>query len=238
MAAQNFKLFLGCLGNGVTVCNSAVMENGDFKMVAHISDEGKITWYVGEDYPPADALASIRACAEQERAKYETWLNGLSPAARREYQLERLPLPEFLEELRKAKEEGGGSLMSRDIHDYDSLKEAYNDLLMFERFPGPAHSERVEEFVIQLKRDIREYIHRDSDYRIVRDELDSFVELVELPDYTADYSEERALLWFKMYRSYRLFDELGCGGQFFTTGVKLFRRRGRWYAYHFVSVDM
>ena len=45
--------------------------------------------------------------------------------------------------------------MSRDIHDYDSLKEAYNDLLMFERFPGPAHSERVEEFVIQLKRDIR-----------------------------------------------------------------------------------
>lgn len=239
MTAQNFKLFLGCLGNGVTVCNSAVMEDGDFKMVAHISNEGKITWYVGEDYPPADALASIRACAEQERVKYETWLNGLSPAARREYQLERLPLPEFLEELRKAKEEkGGGSLMSRDIHDYDSLKEAYNDLLMFERFPGPAHSERVEEFVIQLKRDIREYIHRDSDYRIVRDELDSFVELVELPDYTADYSEERALLWFKMYRSYRLFDELGCGGQFFTTGVKLFRRRGRWYAYHFVSVDM
>lgn len=238
MAAQNFKLFLGCLGNGVTVCNSAVMEDGDFKMVAHISNEGKITWYVGEDYPPADALASIRACAEQERVKYETWLNGLSPAARREYQLERLPLPEFLEELRKAKEERGGSLMSRDIHDYDSLKEAYNDLLMFERFPGPAHSERVEEFVIQLKRDIREYIHRDSDYRIVRDELDSFVELVELPDYTADYSEERALLRFKMYRSYRLFDELVCSGQFFTTSVKLFRRRGCWYAYHFVSADM
>ena len=84
--------------------------------------------------------------------------------------------------------------MARDIHDYDSLKEAYDDLLMFERFPGPVHSERVEEFVIQLKRDIREYVHRDSDYRIVRDGLDSFVELVELPDYTADYSEERALL--------------------------------------------
>ena len=109
MAAQNFKLFLGCLGNGVTVCNSAVMEDGDFKMVAHISNEGKITWYVGEDYPPADALASIRACAEQERVKYEAWLNGLSPAARREYQLERLPLPEFLEELRNAKEEREGA---------------------------------------------------------------------------------------------------------------------------------
>ena len=65
MAAQNFKLFLGCLGNGVTVCNSAVMEDGDFKMVAHISNEGKITWYVGEDYPPADALA--RSCSAQAR---------------------------------------------------------------------------------------------------------------------------------------------------------------------------
>lgn len=55
--------------------------------------------------------------------------------------------------------------MSRDIHDYDSLKEAYGDLLMFERFPGPVHSERVEDFVIQLKRDIREYIHRSPSSR-------------------------------------------------------------------------
>lgn len=109
MAARNFKLFLGCFGNGVTVCNSAVMENGDFKMVAHISPEGKISWYVSEDYPPADALASIRACAEQERAKHEAWLNGLSPAARREYQLERLPLPEFLAELRKARKAKEGA---------------------------------------------------------------------------------------------------------------------------------
>lgn len=116
MAAQNFKLFLGCLGNGVTVCNSAVMEDGDFKMVAHISNEGKITWYVSEDYPPADALASIRACAEQERVKYETWLNGLSPAARREYQLERLPLPEFLEELRKAREEREGAYVEPRLY--------------------------------------------------------------------------------------------------------------------------
>lgn len=126
--------------------------------------------------------------------------------------------------------------MARDIHDYDSLKEAYDDLLMFERFSG--RSERVEEFVIQLKRDIREYVNRVSDCHIVRDEFDSFIELVELPDYTSGYSEERALLWFKMYRSYRLFDKLVCSGQFFTTSVKLFRRRGRWYAYHFVSVDM
>lgn len=67
----------------------------------------------------------------------------------------------------------------------------------------------------------------------VRGALAEYIKKIEGTD-----SEERALLWFKMYRSYRLFDELGCGGQFFTTGVKLFRRRGRWYAYHFVSLDM
>lgn len=50
--------------------------------------------------------------------------------------------------------------MVRDIHDYDSLKKAYDVLLMFERFPGPVRSERVEEFVTQLKRDIREYGNR------------------------------------------------------------------------------
>lgn len=72
--------------------------------------------------------------------------------------------------------------MVRDIHDYDSLKKAYDVLLMFERFPGPVRSERVEEFVTQLKRDIREYVNQVSDCRIVRDELDSFVELVKLPE--------------------------------------------------------
>ena len=130
--------------------------------------------------------------------------------------------------------------MARDIHDYDSLKKAYSVLLMFERFPGPVHSERVEEFVIQLKRDIREYAHRDSDYRIVRDELDAFVERVKLPEKLSPLSKESVLEWFYMHRAYRdgLYDGVGCSGQYFTTRVRLFRRRGCWYAYHFVSVDM
>ena len=36
-----FELFMGCLGNGITVCNSAVEESGDYKHIAHISDSGK-----------------------------------------------------------------------------------------------------------------------------------------------------------------------------------------------------
>ena len=110
--------------------------------------------------------------------------------------------------------------MARDIHDYDSLKEAYDDLLMFERFPGPVRSERVENFVTQLK--------REND------------ELVKLPEKLSPLSKESVLEWFYMHRAYRddLYDGMGCSGQFFTTRVRLFRRRGCWYAYHFVSVDM
>lgn len=128
--------------------------------------------------------------------------------------------------------------MVRDIHDYDSLKKAYSVLLMFERFPGPVRSERVEEFVTQLKRDIREYVNRVSDCHIVRDELDSFVELVKLPEKLSPLSKESVLEWFYMHRAYRDDDGMGRSGQFFTTRVRLFRRGGCWYAYHFVSVDM
>lgn len=93
--------------------------------------------------------------------------------------------------------------MVRDIHDYDSLKEAYDILLMFERFPGPVRSERVEEFVTQLKRDIREYVNRVSDCHIIRDEFDSFVELVKLPEKLSPLSKESVLEWFYMHRAYR-----------------------------------
>ena len=33
---RKFELFMGRLGNGVTVCNSAVQEHGDYKMIAQI----------------------------------------------------------------------------------------------------------------------------------------------------------------------------------------------------------
>lgn len=41
---KKFELFMGCLGNEITVCNKAVEENGDYKIIAHIANCGKITW--------------------------------------------------------------------------------------------------------------------------------------------------------------------------------------------------
>ena len=46
MKKEKFELFIVYLGNGATVCNKAVEENGDYKKIAHIAECGKITWYV------------------------------------------------------------------------------------------------------------------------------------------------------------------------------------------------
>lgn len=65
--AKKFELFIGYLGNGATVCNSAFMENGDYKQIAHISVAGNIKLYVKEDYIPKDAMEKIKATAQSHR---------------------------------------------------------------------------------------------------------------------------------------------------------------------------
>ena len=68
MKAKTFKLFMGCLGNGISCSNSAVIENGDYKSVAHISPAGNIKLYVKPDYIPADAMKSIQEAAARCKA--------------------------------------------------------------------------------------------------------------------------------------------------------------------------
>ena len=67
---KKFELFMGCLGNGTTVCNKAVEENGDYKTVAHISDHGVIKLYVPESYIPAEAMVKIKNIATRDREKF------------------------------------------------------------------------------------------------------------------------------------------------------------------------
>ena len=66
---KNFKLWMGCLGNGITVCNSAVEEHVDYKHIAHISNNGKIKLYVSESYIPV-ASAYVR---KKYKAHYTPW---------------------------------------------------------------------------------------------------------------------------------------------------------------------
>ena len=71
----NFELFMGCLGNGITVCNKAVMEHGDYKQIAHISTNGKIKYYVSDGYIPIDDMRRIEQAALEQRKTFLTEWN-------------------------------------------------------------------------------------------------------------------------------------------------------------------
>ena len=93
---KKFELFMGCLGNGVTVCNKAVMEHGDYKTIAHIAECGKITWYVEPSSIPGDALLRIEHNADTMRANWEKWLNDMPTMKRYETLLDKVPHIAFM----------------------------------------------------------------------------------------------------------------------------------------------
>lgn len=89
--AKKFKLFMGYLGNGVTVCNSAVEEHGDYKRIAHISPGGNIKWYVTKDYVPVDDYLKISAVAHKMRGNFLDWFNRLNDIEKYATMLDALP---------------------------------------------------------------------------------------------------------------------------------------------------
>lgn len=83
-----FELFMGCFGNGVCVSNKAVMEHGDYKKVAHISEHGVIKLYVPEDYIPSEEMQKIKNTAEANKAEFlEKW-NRKTDIQKYEYMLD------------------------------------------------------------------------------------------------------------------------------------------------------
>lgn len=88
---KKFELFMCCLGNGTTVCNKAVEENGDYKIIAHIADCGKISWYVKSGYVPGADLLKIEHAADTNRANWENWLHSMPESKRYQYLLDNVP---------------------------------------------------------------------------------------------------------------------------------------------------
>lgn len=97
MKARKFELFMGCLGNGIAVCNKAVMEHGDYKYIAHISDNGKIKWYVSDDYTPEPERKKIEQVAADQRTEFLKQWNRLPTIRKYEKLLDMLPMDKYLE---------------------------------------------------------------------------------------------------------------------------------------------
>lgn len=94
---RNFELFMCCLGNGITVCNKAVMEYGDYKTIAHIGNNGKIKYYVSEGYIPVEDMQRIEQTAAEQRQKFIIHWNKLTVIQKYEKLLDRLTISEFVE---------------------------------------------------------------------------------------------------------------------------------------------
>jgi hypothetical protein len=91
--AKNFELFGGCFGNGKTVFNKAVMENGEYKEIAHISEGGRITWYIKdpENYVPGKDMEVIKSWARSASEKFMRQWELLPDIRKYEIMLDSIP---------------------------------------------------------------------------------------------------------------------------------------------------
>lgn len=122
--SKKFELFGGCLGNGTTVCNKAVEENGDYKVIAHISNGGRIKWYIKnpQEYVPAADLKIIQGWADSANQKFMEEWNRLPDIKKYSRILDRLGYPWFLDS--KLDEETKEQLKAcTDLHEKVGLLE-------------------------------------------------------------------------------------------------------------------
>lgn len=102
--AKKFELFGCCLGNGTTVCNKAVMEYGDYKTIAHISECGRISWRIEnpEQYVPAQDMETIKKWSRSAHQNFLKIWCALSDIRKYEIMLDEIPYVVLLEHPLKA----------------------------------------------------------------------------------------------------------------------------------------
>ena len=88
---KKFDIMFCGLGNGLTVCNRASMENGDYKNICHISPAGNITWYVNPGQIPGDDLLRIEHNAHAMEANFRAQLDAMPEIKQYGYLLDRAP---------------------------------------------------------------------------------------------------------------------------------------------------
>lgn len=113
-------------------------------------------------------------------------------------------------------------------------KIAYS-ILRDEDFMHHAKPEKIEE----LKRNLRQYLNKpiNEERRCVyEDNYGYYVMLVRLPEFLK--SVEDAEEYFDEFERLEYIPSpYDCTGQHFTTGHKIFKRRGRFYVYHSIAID-
>lgn len=116
-------------------------------------------------------------------------------------------------------------------------------------------TEGRRERVIELKRNLRQYAHRDTHTvdvgmgflckrRIISDDYDGYIELVSIPEVFDTLDDDAdgnpgARTFFKEFLEIHARPSMyDCTGQAFTCWYKLFKRRGQFWVYHSVGLDV
>lgn len=96
------------------------------------------------------------------------------------------------------------------------------------------------EEIKKTKKEIREE-HRKQGAdtgRVIKSDWDSYITLEELK-IPADYTYDDAVEYFEEYEVIHMVpSQYDCTGQLFTSWYKIFKRNGKWMAYHAVNADV
>lgn len=118
------------------------------------------------------------------------------------------------------------------------------------------NTERRQERLVELKRNLRQYAHRNTavfdagmgfmcEHRLVKDYgMDGYVELVSIPEVFDTLEDDAdgnpgADTFFKHFLEIHARpSQYDCTGQAFTSWYYLFKRHGQYWAYHSVGFDV
>lgn len=128
-----------------------------------------------------------------------------------------------------------------EIHNNTELRLAYEELSIWDEGLETFPTEKryvVEEHIKNLKRAIRKYANREvPEGRVIHNEFEIAIFLNPLPDRIADM--ETATEWFEYHEVLTCRPSMyDCTGQMFTLWYKIFKRNGKFWAYHCVALDV
>ena len=98
----------------------------------------------------------------------------------------------------------------------------------------------TNDYLIHLKRDLREWIKRDDGEprNVIFFDGGGRIALAELPVIRDGRREEVEAVCSENRYIHVVISQYDCTGCLFTEWFKVFRRRGRWYAYHCIGMDI
>lgn len=93
------------------------------------------------------------------------------------------------------------------------------------------------EVIDSIKREIRVYVKKSNERKIIRNHYDSWIEVIVLPNWIKSSKEAEWYFHDMIMMEYEPC-EYDCTGQLFTRYHKIAERNGKFICYHFVCMDV